>query len=181
MMITQMDAILFLTIAGAGRSSDLGVALFSGATLVGDAAVRLVIAAGVLAALLVERRRRAALFLLTAVLGGWALSTILKLIVARPRPDLIPALDHVSTYSFPSGHAWNGMVVFGAIALVAPPGARRWALAGAGLLILMIGLSRVVLGVHWPSDVVAGWIGGAAWLAVCRRLFAVGGAAPDRR
>lgn len=108
--------------------------------------------------------------LLFAVIGGKVLNVVLKGIFGRPRPSMVDAVDTVSSLSFPSGHAMSSFVTYGAVAyLVArlePTRTLRavtWTLAS--LIILAIGISRMYLGVHYPSDVLAGFLGGLAWLA----------------
>lgn len=108
-----------------------------------------------------ERARAAAL--LAAVLGGRLGIEALKLIVDRPRPslDLHPVVVH--SQSFPSGHAGNSMITFLALAVFVAP--ERWrvpAVVAAVAASLAMGATRPLLGVHWPSDVLAGWIYGAA-------------------
>lgn len=113
-------------------------------------------------------RGRAAALMLT-VLGGRLGVELVKLAVDRPRPalDLHPVA--VFSQSFPSAHAGNSMITYLAIALfVAPERWRRAAVGGALLLALAIGATRAVLGVHWPSDVIAGWIFGAALVSLCQ-------------
>ena len=116
--------------------------------------------------------RRFALFLLTAILGGLLLSTMLKHGFDRPRPELVSHGSHIYTSSFPSGHSMLSAVVYltgGALlAMVHSVGRVRLYLIGCSILTtLLVGLSRVYLGVHWPSDVLAGWAAGAAWAAAC--------------
>ena len=118
------------------------------------------------------RRRRRAALLLIILFGGRLLVELQKLIFARPRPILTDHLDAVGSLSFPSGHAANSMITLVAIALLLPVGT-RWRAAGvaaAGVLTLLIGLSRVMLGVHWPSDVVGGWAFGLLWILLLMRL-----------
>ncbi|MEH3105896.1 MAG: phosphatase PAP2 family protein [Sphingomonas fennica] len=155
-------------LAGADRAGLLAMAdgsvwLRLALTHAGDPATR--IAAAVLAAawLLFRRRGGDALRLAGAIGVGLIASSGLKELVGRPRPALLPHLDAVSSASFPSGHALNGTIVWLMLALLLPPPRRRGAaVAAAMLLAAAIGLSRVALAVHWPSDVVAGWaIGGA--------------------
>ncbi len=154
--------------AGTARDGDIGrhlTPLMRLATAIGDTIGRLAILALVLPALLWLRRRGDALWLALMMAGGTALNLILKQIFAAPRPDLLPHLDIVHSYSFPSGHAAGNMMMFGALAMLARRRGGYWA---AGMMIALIGISRVWLGVHWPSDVTAGWIEGLGWLALCR-------------
>jgi undecaprenyl-diphosphatase len=111
-------------------------------------------------------RGRFALGLFLVVVIGRALTESQKYWIARARPDLEAHLVVVKTSSFPSGHAASSMIFFVALALAFTPGHRwrRVAVAGAMLLSLLIGLSRVMLGVHWPSDVVGGWSFGLLWV-----------------
>lgn len=133
------------------------------ASAVGGTAGRFALLGGCLIALWRGSRGRA-VWLALVVIGGTLLNLALKQVFAAPRPDLLPHLDIVHTYSFPSGHAAGNMVFFGALAMLA---IRRDAYVAAGLAVLLIGVSRVWLGVHWPSDVLAGWIEGLGWLALC--------------
>jgi undecaprenyl-diphosphatase len=127
------------------------------------------------AAILIARRRvAAAILLLTAAAGGRALVDLQKWLFGRERPD--HALIDIQTYAFPSGHAANATITYLLIAalLCQSVKARRSAIAFAAALSVAIGLSRVSLGVHWPTDVVGGWSFGLLWalaaLAVGRRL-----------
>lgn len=120
-------------------------------------------------------RRRTALFVVGATGGGALASTLLKLAFARPRPDLVPHATEVATASFPSGHAMVSAVVYLTLAallarLVAAPRLKAYIIGVAGVLTLLIGTSRIYLGVHWPSDVLAGWAAGAAWALACLAL-----------
>lgn len=106
--------------------------------------------------------------LLAVALVGRGMSELQKMIIARPRPALEYHLVNVKTQSFPSGHATSSMVFYLALAL-ALAGHSRWktqAVSAALLVSLLIGVSRVMLGVHWPSDVVGGWAFGACWVIV---------------
>lgn len=146
----------------------------SAITRAGDTGWRFAIAALVALALMRARDRAGALFLICVVAGGAGFNTLLKQGFARPRPDLLPHLDMVHSSSFPSGHSAGALVLGFALALVAVRhGARRgMAFALAALFALLVGASRVVLAVHWPSDVVAGWSAGALWLIGSAMLFA---------
>ena len=124
------------------------------------------------AALLIARRRaRTALFLIGVTLAGRALVGLQKVTVGRLRPDENPHLVDVETLSFPSGHAANATIVYLALALILtrPGEGRAWAVAAALALALLIGASRVMLGVHWPSDVVGGWAFGLMWTVAAFR------------
>jgi len=132
-------------------------------------------------------RARLGLALLLVALVGRGLSEIQKFWVARPRPDLEPHLVVVQTRSFPSGHAASSMIFYLTLALALAGGTRwaRLAAAGAILLSLLIGTSRVMLGVHWPSDVIGGWAFGLLWVLVAlvpaeRLLRADSRVPPDR-
>ncbi|HEY6048056.1 MAG TPA: phosphatase PAP2 family protein, partial [Sphingomicrobium sp.] len=122
-------------------------------------------------------RGRLAGALLLVVLLGRGLSEVQKFTIARVRPDLEPHLVVVKTSSFPSGHAASSMIFYLTLALALVPGKqrRRLAAAGAILLSVLIGTSRVMLGVHWPSDVVGGWAFGMLWVLLtvrpAERLF----------
>jgi undecaprenyl-diphosphatase len=116
--------------------------------------------------------RRVALFVLAAILGGLLLSLALKTGFDRPRPDLVSHASMIYTSSFPSGHSMLAAVVYltgGALLAVVHTARRvRVYLIGCSVLAtLLVGVSRVYLGVHWPSDVLAGWAAGAAWAAAC--------------
>ena len=115
---------------------------------------------------------RVAMFVLLAILGGLLLSTLLKSGFNRPRPDIVTHGSLVYTSSFPSGHSMLSAVVYltGAalLAMVHKSLRLRIYLIGCAVLVtLLVGVSRIYLGVHWPSDVLAGWAAGLAWAAAC--------------
>ena len=148
----------------------------------GFTVLTLVTVVGVIAFLL-HGKRRHALMLAVTVLAAQFGSGQLKLFYARPRPSLVPHEVYVSSNSFPSGHSMLAATVYLTIAmLVASLEARRGAKTLVFLVALLVmtavGVSRVYLGVHWPSDVLAGWCAGAvfalaAWAALSR--FGAGG------
>jgi undecaprenyl-diphosphatase len=141
-------------------------------TSLGSVSVLTFMVAAVLGYLLLIRKRGAALLVLVSIGGGTALSSLLKLGFDRPRPDLVAHLVDIHTLSFPSGHAMLSAVTYLTLgALLARVDARRavkfYILGVAVALTLVIGISRLYLGVHWPSDVLAGWCAGAAWAMFC--------------
>jgi undecaprenyl-diphosphatase len=122
--------------------------------------------------LLLDGKRHMGLFVYGSVAGGFLVSTILKNLFQRPRPDLVPHAAYVSTASFPSGHSMLSAVTYltlGALLARSQPRKRMKAyfLLLAGLLTFLVGVSRVYLVVHWPSDVLAGWTAGISWAIFC--------------
>jgi undecaprenyl-diphosphatase len=116
-------------------------------------------------------RARLGLTLLLIAMVGRGLSEVQKYWIGRPRPDLEAHLVVVKTRSFPSGHANSSMIFYLALALALTAGTRwqRPAAAFAVLLSLLVGTSRVMLGVHWPSDVIGGWAFGMLWVLLTLR------------
>jgi undecaprenyl-diphosphatase len=122
--------------------------------------------------LVLLRKYRTACFLLLALGGGQLVSSMLKLGFDRPRPDLVPHGMHVYTASFPSGHAMMAAVTWLTLgALLARTESRKrlkaYFILLAVLITILVGMSRVYLGVHWPTDVLGGWVAGSAWAASC--------------
>ena len=119
-----------------------------------------------------QGRQRLAGALLSIILVGRALGEAQKYWIARVRPDMEPHLVVVKTSSFPSGHATSSMIFYLTLALALTVGTRwhRVAAGGAIFLSLLIGTSRVMLGVHWPSDVIGGWTFGMLWVLLTLRL-----------
>ncbi|AJE47719.1 phosphatase PAP2 family protein [Celeribacter indicus] len=137
-------------------------------TALGGVTVLTVISLSVLIYLLLDGRRASALFLAVAILGGQALSHLTKLGFSRPRPDLVPHGVEVATASFPSGHSLMATVTYLTLAVMLSRSTpkrriRAFFILTAALIAVLVGASRVFLGVHWPSDVLAGWSLGAAW------------------
>lgn len=144
---------------------------------VGVLALMVLSAAGFL---LMQGKRRAALLVLSATGSGALLGVALKLLFARPRPDLVPYASQVYSASFPSGHSLLAAVVYltlGALLARVQPNRRLkvYLMGWALLMTLLVGVSRVYLGVHWPTDVLAGWTAGAAWAAMCWVVVVRGG------
>lgn len=140
-------------------------------TALGSFSLLGLIVLGVCAYLVMARMRASAWLVLVSVLGGTLLSTVLKMSYNRPRPDLT-AMSEQFTASFPSGHAMLSAVTFltlGAVlAQLAPTRALRiFTISMAIFLTAIVGSSRIFMGVHYPSDVLAGWCLGAAWALLC--------------
>lgn len=123
--------------------------------------------------LALQRRRGDALHALLALAGSGALVRLSKLGFSRPRPEVVLPAVRVTGWSFPSGHSLMSTAVFFTLAALLGAQARhqvrRYLLVLAALLAVAVGASRVYLGVHWPTDVAAGWLAGAGWAALCRR------------
>jgi undecaprenyl-diphosphatase len=115
---------------------------------------------------------RNGLFIFAASIGGWVLNWLLKLAFARDRPDVVPHLREVMSSSFPSGHALTSAAVYltlGTLLMRIAEGrlAKYYCIAIAMFVTFLVGVSRVFLGVHYPSDVIAGWLIGMSWALLC--------------
>ena len=144
------------------RIAALDITSLGGATVIGLAV------AAIVGFLLLQGMSRTALFVLIASAGGWLLNNGLKAVFARPRPDVVPHLHEVMSLSFPSGHAMTSAAVYLTLgAMLMRISERRltkiYCMAIAMLATLLIGSSRVYLGVHYPTDVLAGWMIGMSW------------------
>ncbi len=140
-------------------------------SLGGDVLLTLITAvtAGFLA---LDGKRRMAVFLGASILTGSLLSTFLKDLFHRPRPEIVPHAVYASSGSFPSGHSMLSAITYLTLgALLARSHRRRtlkiYFVTLAIFLTLLVGISRIYLGVHWPTDVLAGWTAGAVWALVC--------------
>lgn len=181
--IDALDARLLLALRNPADLSDpLGPAWLEETaveiTALGGYPVIVLTLAAVIGFLLVTRRPGPALYVLLSVSGGTLVSQLLKGFYDRPRPDLVAHLDAVHTASFPSGHAMMSAVAYLTLAslivrLVDGVGVRAYVMAVAILVSLLVGASRVYLGVHWPSDVAAGWAFGIAWAAAAWLVVSV--------
>jgi undecaprenyl-diphosphatase len=136
-------------------------------TMLGSLLVMGPLALMVVAALLVRRQPRAALWLFATVASGRLALEGLKLVVMRPRPPAADWLDPVASWSFPSSHSGGTMLTALALALMLN---RRGGIAAAIGFALLIGWSRLALGVHWPGDVLAGWGFALLWVGGAARL-----------
>jgi undecaprenyl-diphosphatase len=122
--------------------------------------------------LLLQGTHRTALFVLVATCGGGAANSLLKALFQRPRPEVVPHLRDVFSLSFPSGHAMTSAAVYLTLgALLMRITERRatkvYCMAMAMLVTVIVGSTRVYLGVHYPTDVLAGWIAGMSWALLC--------------
>lgn len=186
-----LACIHFAPVVRADRSLELDVhhvlgrawyGFFTLVTQVGSVQVRVTLIVLLCAALAWRRHWSGMAFLLTAVAGASLLETIFKVIVGRARPELFRHAVSAAGSSFPSGHATDIASLSFALAVLlwAMPRLRVIVLPALVLLVLLVGLSRIVLGVHYPSDVIAGYALGCGWAALllaaaprARRLAAV--------
>jgi undecaprenyl-diphosphatase len=127
--------------------------------------------------LVAARKWGMAVFVVLAIAGGGLAGNLLKWIFVRARPDLVPHLVSVDSASFPSAHAMNSAVTFLTLGVLLSRTQKdrrlkAYLLGIAVFLTLIVGFSRVYLGVHWPTDVVAGWAVGAAWAILCSLVAA---------
>ncbi len=141
-------------------------------TAIGSVSVLAALAIAIAGFLLLARKRLEALIIAIAFLGGLAISQGLKSTFARERPPEIYRAAEIINTSFPSGHALLSAVVFLTLGAMLSRAAktraiRIYVMATAILLALLVGITRVYLGVHWASDVLAGWSAGAAWATAC--------------
>jgi undecaprenyl-diphosphatase len=119
-----------------------------------------------------ERRPARGHFIVVTVVAGYSLSMMLKAIIARPRPDIVPWLSHVHSSSFPSGHSMMSAVVYLSLGLMLSDLTSRrlvktFVVVAPLTISALVGFSRVCMGVHYPTDVVAGWWLGISWSLAC--------------
>lgn len=131
-----------------------------------------IFSAALIGLLFIEGQRRVAWLAVLAICGGTSLSFALKELFGRARPTIVPHLREVTSTSFPSGHAMSAAIVYLTIGVMLAKAMRgRWAKAycmfWGATLALLVGTSRAFLGVHYPSDVVGGWIAGLTWASGC--------------
>lgn len=141
-------------------------------TSLGSPAVLTLVTLAALGFLALKRQWGAALFVIGSICGGTAVSFALKELVQRPRPDFVAAVAQTQTYSFPSGHAFLSAVTFLTLGALLARVQRQaevkiYLLAVAIAITVLVGISRVYIGAHWPTDVLAGWCAGAAWAILC--------------
>lgn len=141
-------------------------------TALGGPTVLTIVLLSSLGYLVLRRRYDEVALVIVASVGGAALSVGLKELFGRGRPDVVPRLVHVNGLSFPSGHSMVALVIYltlGALLarFAAPRRVRVYLMANALSLTVLIGVTRICLGVHYPTDVLAGWSAGLAWALLC--------------
>lgn len=173
----SIDRAILLAMRNPSDASDpLGPRWFEEAardfTALGGVGVLTFISLASVGFLWLDGKRSAAVFVMTAVGGGLVLSMLLKYGYSRPRPDLVPHGSHVYTSSFPSGHSMMSAATYLTLGVllarsVSGRQLRLFLILVALLITAAVGASRVYLGVHWPTDVLAGWVLGACWAILC--------------
>lgn len=170
------DEALLLSLRTTDPADPIGPVWFEEAvrdcTALGSAAVLLLLSFITIGILCLQGKHRPAALIAAAIAGGIVLSTLLKLGFDRPRPELVPHGMVVYTHSFPSSHSMMSATTYltmGALLARVQPRRRQkiFTFTVALLLTILVGMSRVYLGVHWPTDVLAGWAAGATWAALC--------------
>lgn len=162
------------------QSDDLGAMiggkrfaqLINDFTSLGGLTVLFSLTAATVGFFLVKGHSHLAMILSGTVLSGFAISATLKILVGRARPEIVPHLIPVHDASFPSGHAMVSAVTYISLGLMLAAieprrCVKQYVVAVVALFVLLIGTSRIFLGVHYPSDVLAGWFLGAAWAVFC--------------
>jgi undecaprenyl-diphosphatase len=142
------------------------------ATALGSPLVLVLMVAAVLGLMLLHRQYRIVWLTLLTTVGGTLVSYLLKQIIERKRPMVVPHLREVSTPSFPSGHAMLSAIVYLTLGIflmqiVRGRFTKLYCLLWALFLTFLVGISRIYLGVHYPTDVLAGWMAGLVWALAC--------------
>ncbi len=172
----DIDEWIILTFRNPVDLSPLGPAWFAGMmrdiTALGGIFFLTTLSLAVVGFLLLQKKRDMAVFTTVAVTGGLLLSNVMKHFFNRPRPDLVSHEAYVMSSGFPSGHSMLSAVVFltlgGLLARYTKQKRLKvYILSLAILATVLVGISRVYLGVHWPSDVLAGWMAGSSWALFC--------------
>ncbi len=160
------ERILLAVHARATPTFDAIMLLF---TRIGAPLPMILFVAAILLLLFLRGRRADGLFLIGAVGGAATLNLLAKILFQRARPALWPSLSPETDYSFPSGHAMGSVAVVVSLVILLWPTRWRWmALMLGALFVAAVGLSRVYLGVHYPSDILAGWSASLAWVTGVR-------------
>jgi undecaprenyl-diphosphatase len=141
-------------------------------TALGGPTVTWLVILSVTGYLLLETKYRTALFMFVTTASGNVVNLVVKGAFARPRPTVVPHLRDAVSSSFPSGHSMESAIVYLTLAailmrIVKGAATKAYCLGLALLITLLVGISRVFLGVHYPTDVVGGWIIGLFWASLC--------------
>lgn len=183
--ITRFDGDLADRLNDAVRGDDVVVTILRGISWLGRPPVLWAVTGAAVAYTWRHGVHRLSIFLVATTLGGGIMSTAIKVLVNRPRPEVDHPIITAFGKSFPSGHALSSTVVYGAVLLTFLPllsgWGRRAAVGGVVALVLAIGCSRLLLGVHFLSDVAGGFVLGLAWLAASTALFEIWRAERGRR
>ncbi len=169
----HLDEAILLALRQGPRALD---SLFIAITRMGEGPLRFALTAVGSVALLLLRQKRGALFLALAALPVGLINGEMKNLFGRERPVVVDHLVGAGGYSYPSGHAFGGTALYLAIALaflpLIAPARRRAVIASALIIGALISFSRAWLGVHYPSDALAGWLGAIGWVLGCQLLVA---------
>jgi undecaprenyl-diphosphatase len=141
-------------------------------TALGGMGILIFLTAATVGGYLLQGRHETATLILVAVLGGLVIALLLKQSFDRPRPDLVPHGSYVYTKSFPSGHSMLSAITYLTLGSMIVrtrehKPTKIYVMIVSMLVTLLVGVSRVYLGVHWPTDVLAGWSAGASWALIC--------------
>jgi len=144
-------------------------------TALGGPTVLTLLTAAVSLFLALDGKKHMALFVCGSIGSGLLLSNLLKDSFDRPRPDIVPHEVYAASYSFPSGHSMLSALTYLTLGAILARShehklLKAYFLVTAVFLTVLIGVTRVYLGVHWPTDVLAGWTAGAVWALLCWRL-----------
>jgi undecaprenyl-diphosphatase len=170
------DKRIMLSMRHLGDLSPIGSRSFQEATrdvtALGSVSVLGLVTFTAIVFLILDGKSHMAYFAAASVVGGTVLAELLKDLFNRPRPEIVPHLVYASNSSFPSGHSMMSSVTYLTLAaLLARSHERKriksFFLLMAALVIGMVGVTRVYLGVHWPTDVLAGWMAGSVWAMLC--------------
>tara|TARA_R110002072_G_scaffold284006_1_gene447791 strand:- start:11936 stop:12664 length:729 start_codon:yes stop_codon:yes gene_type:complete len=177
----QFDETILLSMRVAGDPSNpIGPSWFEEAgrdvTAMGSVAALSIFTVTMAGYLYLKKQAWVALFVALAIVSGTAVSTLMKSGFDRPRPELVPHETQIYTKSFPSGHSAMSSLVFLTLGAVMARAERDrktkvFLIAVPVVLSLLVGVSRVYMGVHWPTDVLAGWLFGTTWAAASWLLF----------
>jgi membrane-associated phospholipid phosphatase len=174
--LSALDGEVAAGLNSAISGSSLLVAVLRGVTDLGGTGTAVLVLTLTTVFLLIRAQRRLAAFTAVTGIGLAVLGPVTKAVVDRARPVVAwPVVETPSNASFPSGHAMTALVTFGVLLLLVLPAVRRrarpWLVAGTVLVVLAVGFTRLALGVHFVSDVLAGWTLGAGWLAITTAAF----------